>query len=922
MHNSLSVPSVITPELTPAHLFRSPLKRPRPPMAIKAYDTIKADHLGYKTKSSQEDPRPLKRRAFVISSQTLKEIKTENLPESLEVAVRAIEETARIKRVVNLALVDLRHRIIRILDNDQLTEGQKLTELGLIYFYLTTNKTLPISSSLLEARMEEIEKEALILLEEHKSHCLDKNTIPSGSIHYIHRAFVHMIFTPEGKFNKGGCLAVLQLLNSRLSLLLTEEIEDQIFRIAQKLLHDDEFLNLFLEPFNVDPKMEEFIVTDLKVTLPESLPFSYVQWALLMSLFSVVYQKDEGDCYLISLLSNLLTDDSTLLLKMMIDLFKTGVVRIDGVEVSVSLIFKGKATWEKEMKLKMKSSQASSLTPFIVAKEVFQVSQDSQLDPTAEFVLKDIFDSTFGSSTRAAQQIFNAHKINSIQRMMIAVLQFIARNHMNNSYNLSTSKGNLFCSIGEFYEIVLDKMLEKKGVENDPLISEFVNKFYDHICSKFYVVDCRNWNYSVEDGRIVYDFHPVGFLQSTNPHDTTTSYLSRPFQFITRLLWNNRGELVPVDSLTHLSAALVACVNEVASASDTRIIRLCTFTLKKYFKSPNFLNDMAHMLENLNNARNLSLNSKAYLDSDSFFLTSSGASFSVIADFGQLQGKYSTAPFSSRNVREFFDKTCSCINNFMRSNPKFDQKLEPQILIRHNGHAFNLTPTRFLNLKDSIDDTIIKQALFLLSSIITPAQRIRIILLSEGEAALDLYRHLLIDEMSAAEFKLNMLAELDEMKHREFKTAFNRVLQEVPYTKMAAFISPILKECGKELTPSETIQIQSYLSQKRNGLDFLNPYKGARLLRKALLSLESPIRLPSYKLEQSIRSLFTLPQVALLGRLNWVVKDKEKPKYIDLVLNFDFAEAALTLSRRRNGIDYVYEALESLLQSSDLSFAA
>lgn len=203
----------------------------------------------------------------------------------------------------------IRSELHRIANDTVWSIDRKLAEMGVVYFYMTTGKSLSISTSYLLDRSSEIIRN----IREHKTHYLratnDKETsdkfLSVGYIDYTLRTFARMVFTVNGAFNLGGCYAIKELLNRRFSLWITEALRGQILNVIDRLINDQEMRNIFETPFSVHPELQDIIRIDLKLPKEEEMNFIYVRWSLLIFLFSLVGQESEPNCFAIATLANL-----------------------------------------------------------------------------------------------------------------------------------------------------------------------------------------------------------------------------------------------------------------------------------------------------------------------------------------------------------------------------------------------------------------------------------------------------------------------------------------------------------------------------------------------------------------------------------------------------------------------------------------
>jgi hypothetical protein len=872
-----------------------------------------------------EGAKKTKKQRALNFDATASQYTVQTLPPLLKIQADMIENRMVGMKLSVFSLCTIRAKICSITQNPVWSEERKAAELGLLYCYLASEKQMPEQGSFLTARRDEIEMGALQLKEEHKSLCGKKlrKLLPSGYIAHILRAFVRMIFTPDGNFNLGGCYGVKELLNTRLSLYLTEELRKQILTVVERLIQDDAFRNCFKDPFTIHDDLKELISIDIKVPVIDQVNFVYVRWDLLLALFSIIGQLEEGNCYAVAATSNLLGRHCDVLLKLLIDVLKTGKLGFEGLEIPVLTLLESRRKYEQDFSSVLTKDKAVNLTGYAVASALLGVETESKSGSADTVSLSVLMQNSFGQNTEYAKEIFLSHKQNLLQQMLIAIIHFVSLNL--NKVREVNGKGYRSWKQGVLSEIknklfaVFKQQYNGLSVLSTSVFTDFLGGCEQALSKYFFVVDFRNWKKDVRDGHVFFDFHSQG-LQFNG---TLSDY--DPFMRTRRLYFLKEGKLLPVDSLTFLGACLAEIAERESAPLNSAVVKSGCDLLKSFFTSEMFKEEAAKLVQKENGGVS-KLAWELYRDSDAFFLVQRGGDSGMVTLWDPIKDRVAPpSMFASQNPLHFFIALCTKISKYVQTQPGFATQDDPQLLISTVNHAFNLHPLHFQKYWEAPADAIWKmheQARCILSQRIKTATQLRILNSTLGFENIDFAKQLVSKRpIGLNRFKKEALKALKSEYHARFQYFLDCVLQEITCETVQNKLPDLLKAHGIVRDEKGVDVLFDYID-KRWGATSFSSFKLATLLHKALLICEPATYVPVYLLEQTIRTAYSLPQVIDLGNLNWVSQLSEKLIYSRLVLKFNLFTERLELCQRINGIDepLAEDFLSALYKGTEIYF--
>ncbi len=909
--------------LPPPHQFTSPLKRQAiDPLTFRG--KVACDLFGIKRQKIDET------RKFVVWT-PLDQVQAENREMSplLRAQLAVIEHGLKYSSLMTDQRQEMDAKIMQILDHRSLSEQSKLVELGILYYCLVTGKSISTStdSSLLTMRLEAIEAEVRGLKENHKLH-FDKRQgqiLPSGTTAYLLRTFARMIFPPDGGFNLGGCYALKALLNTRLNLLLKEEMRSQILNVSDCLLNDPEFLQLFLEPFEPHPSMKLFICLDLKIPFAEEMNFVYVRWSMLTALFSVIGQIDEGNCYAVAKTMNLLNEDPKVLLKLLIQILQNGHFAFEDTKIPILPLLESRRNYAPAFRLPMTSQQARGLVPYAVASVA---TQSKEITPDGadggKRSLKEWMEIDFSDNVSQAKEFFLSHKLSFLQQALLATMQFASLNSLDDdspSYRVMVL-GRIMKQIREAGKDFNPDVI----VYADPLILQFMDRLSREVSSHFFLIDYTHWDQSVKEDKVVFDYHSKGFVFNGNLEDYT------PFRPTRRLFYESITDslFVPIDSLTGLGQALIELVNAKTLSGDSQRLKDFQHFLLEYLQGDNFRQEVAEILV-LQNQSNGSLGWEEYYAADSFFLLQDGGDCEHVKGLDLSKGKFADIEsISASEPEEFFVKLCTLMDAKMGIDGVQWVEAGPQPLVMAGSsrHAFNLTPWNFQkfwkNPSNLIKKNLISPGACLAKQPLSYEQIDSILkfLLEPEEAEQILSREIPRKGMTVSEFKAKICVILTDLSLSDLNEAINMVVQEFGFPSLKNHLPRILNKLGLNLSYLEREEVLHQMEKSQKIEFYFSPFEAARLIQKALQIRSPSIFIPVRTIENAVRKCHGFPWIVEIGNQNWVDNLSASPKYSYLSMTYDVSMNQIVLCKgvRGNEMPLPQESLQDLLNKTDIYF--
>jgi len=863
----------------------SPLKRKRKEVGAVATRALK---------SPSEPPLEKKLKIEVLS---FEQVMVEGLPISIQLQCETLQSSLQ-QRSVSLQENNLIIKIVgEILSHPNWNEYEKLTELGILHYYVASHKLVPVlvNDTLLNHRIYEIEREAWELKEKHETSFDDESklNLPSGATAYLMRAISRMIFPPDGSFNLGGCYAVISLLKSQINLHLCDEMSSQILNITRLFINDEDFRMLFLEPFEVHPQMEELICLDLKLPLKEKMSFIYVRWCLVTALFTPVGQLDhEPNCYAVATLLNLLIDSPRNVVQLMIEALRKGSISFEQVEIPIFPLLESRRHYESDFQVQLTPDKARGLVPYLMANSALGIPTVPKVYLDKHQSLNALIEQDFNGHVKSAKEFFMSHRVSFLQQMVLAILQFAAQNNIQ-SKELESSKLEFCNKIIKKIKFDMNQWINISVAEQDPLWRGFFSKFESSLKDSIFCVDYTHWDFQVKDNKVVFAFHSQGFVFNGNLKDYKEFKKLRRFFHFSSL----DGSFKPVDRLSAFAECCVQYLDKSRSPFDSFAVKQWCRLLRNYLQSAQFCDQLAQIVASSNKEEDASLSSEEYLKADSLFLIQDGGFFTHARSLPAIKEK-----FQHKMIISGLEPSAHFINlcGFIKNN---HDQLGSQILAQEPHHGFNITQNLFQSyLSDPINA--------LQTRVIFPGERLLYKQLSDKQMERTLKMALGIEEsekfvkenlsaksMTCVDFASLAQQLLEPDVYGQFKSALNHVVLSFKLNNLLEKLPTIFKELGLTVSEQTLNEVVFEIEDKANQ-SFFNPSEGAALIQEALIVMVPSIFIPKFTLEEAIRKSFDFPQVIWVGNLNWVEPRAEQPDFNYLILKYDIAEKQVVYEQR------------------------
>ncbi len=426
------------------------------------------------------------------------------------------------------------------------------------------------AKSLVKQRRDELLSYIHSLVSNHNGLGLgkDSKSLPSGCLAYLQRSFAKMIFAEEGAtFNLGGCFAIRQLLQSALNLHLTDEWRKQVLIIVDRLIDDPHFRTQFMHPIKIHPSLEELIRIDLKLPLNAPLTSSLVRIDLLISFFCLMGQlPSENNCFVVATTTFFFSQYPQVVLSLYLEILEKGSFKCGEYEIPVHFLLETKVVSENDFQLLLPPQASQNLLGVRQAQEMLNQKVTGPFGSN----LQEFLAINFSKDADKAKKIFSSFKINSLQRMILSALLFVANNNIEieglsnvKMKSLDTWANLLKGSVSSFYRF------------SDQILNDLMKE----MTRCFWFVDYEDQMGEVIEGRLVFKHQAQGIRLKEG-----CNY--EPFRRIRRLLYYKDGEYFPVDQISFFITCIDEILENLCNANKLKFL-LCR-NLKNYIASSNF----------------------------------------------------------------------------------------------------------------------------------------------------------------------------------------------------------------------------------------------------------------------------------------------------------------------------------------------
>lgn len=783
-------------------------------------------------------------------------------------------------------LQHLRNKINLICTDLTTSEDQKLAELGMLYYYLTRGEKNDFvrwrdAESLVKKRRDELlgylndlalNHLTLGLKEEHE-------TLPSGCLAYLQRAFATMIFSEEGAtFNLGGCYAIRELLQSALNLYLIDEWRKQVLIIVDRFIQDPDFREQFMRPIKVHSSLEELIRIDLKLPQHSRVNSSLVRLDLLISFFTLMGQlPKENNCFAIGTTVFFFSQNPHVVLSLYLEILEKGSFTLGEYEIPVCFLLETKVVSESDFNFSLHPQVSQHLIGVRQAQEILKQGMTHPVGST----LHDFLINNFPTDVEQAKRIFSSFKINSLQRMIFSVFVFLANN--NTEASLRTPKARC---VKEWAELLRGSVSSVYR-----LTDEVLEDLTKELTRCFWIVDYEDATGEMKDDRLVFKHHSQGI-------SCKHGYNYEPFHRIRRLLYFKQGEYLPVDRISFFAT----CLNEILENLylEKKIKPPLLRNLKKYISSSNFRKEIAEFIAKHNQEHDLDIVSIDYEHIDSFFLIQNGGLAAAIH-------RSSTVPCSPLATFEIATSDTPVHEFFVRLCKKVEERtwvhgMLNRVLAGNQNHIFTLDPQSLVYFlekpKESLEQLLYLPAKRLLTlSYHRPFLESLLGAVAEEEESRRILNLLPDQPLCNAQARCEILKHLDPEFHARFDELFDTELRRSCFSLIEALLDPILNDLGVSLHPDDLETFKQQLRSNWVEEELYLPKQIALLIKECFHFFNLPYVSPT-KIEMVCCWYLNLPFEIELGDLNYIMEFREYPQFQKLTIRYDLARDEIALGVR------------------------
>lgn len=773
-------------------------------------------------------------------------------------------------------------------------------ELGVVYFYIAS-KELVYSSNFVQCRTNELLEEAQKSVLEHYQSCPDylRDKIPSGCKAYLLFALTRMVFTADGAFNPGGCIALKKMMSGPLQNMISEEERMQIIRIADKLLVDEEFALMFKDPFPIHKDMQGLISLDLQLRENTDENFIYLRCDLLIALISSISQHDtEINCFTVAAVSNFLVNSPKTMLKMLIEALKTGKMEFGGRMFSLPTLLESSRRDEADFMCSVNPKDISGLVPFSLARNYLNV-EDAQL--TEQMLLNTYMTLQFGAEAERAKQIYLSLKQNLLQKLLIAMVQFGAINTHSfdfHSNGKSSMKEALICSFMNYmYTHIYTNSAELPCRSHITYLDELRRAFLDDL----YFVDYNNWCWTKNNNNVSFNFHKKGLEYNGKDKDY------HPLIHERRLCIFRNGDLIPVDSISELKCYLLNVAREFDLDVNLPLENSPYPKVIEYINSNNAEEAIARSIFNLNQKKS-PISADIYKNSDSLFIAQNGSEPVYLETWFPLSSEINSLPLVAVNPEGFFAHLCDKLADYAKSSKEFVGSMK-WVLIANEEHLYNIYPHVFKEYwsdkTGNINNSMLVENVYNRAEKceFTSEKKRRILLRVVGKTTLENhFEHFLSGNENPKQFSAGVKGLLGNELHAALDCAINAVMYEIPASELEMDLETILSDLMPGSFDVCGTRLLKRIEEIKKQHPYFSPYALSLMIYNELVSTNKTMEISRDFIEKYIRKWASLPEVIDIGNMNWTSSLSEKPTYDYLSIVFDFTKG-LSLSYRRDGVE-------------------
>lgn len=728
---------------------------------------------------------------------------------------------------------------------------RKMSELGMILFYLDRDKILPVTDSLVFYRAQEIHEEVQHRILQHKEAQVSK-LVPTGKTHYILSALSNMVITSNQKFNKGGVLAIKKILcdpEMFLSKYLQAEHRQHLLTIADNILNDSALQEIIEIKTTAHKDLENLIRLDLKLHPEQEVKSCHIMHDILTALFSDIRQKDNPNCYAIAALIYTSENYTLRFIERTLHWLEHGHITISGHYTHPLKPLVNKRLMEfQDLSYDLDNERAFNTAPIQHIKTIHTES-------------KNLYYSTY--------------KFNTLNVLHMTAIEL---SYTNEGLGTQDSYTKISVQKIELIEACINAIRQATSRRNSNCPPEFLNTLRKKLTGSIWLENCNKEKVVVIGQKVISPTRTIERFEGN------TATLSQVFQNSTRVLSSDGKTHHPISRVTDLQRILSKTVKETAGSTKSMTDAIAN----DHFRV--IITNYCSRQIGKSGIKGMNLNR-----ADLFLLKQEGG-FPHIAlklvykiNLLEVRIKNNSTPYK---LMKNLVKTIPTIDSAIRSSPKV-------IVFAPAHHTWTLNPYLWRTLSANqtgfynfIQQTVFNPAKRKLCSTIDENVIHRVINAFE-KTPLDkrrIKKEFLGKKMTYGMFRDRLLEFPNILSDSHPNEMINIFFSEIHLTRHT--LTRTLNKLGITI-PSEIFH-QIYNSLPKEGTQ---PYIMARKLRQKLINEKITIKHP-YDIERALCQVKEQPMSFIIGDYNWLQENTEDPYHIELCIGYNWVKNNLEIRKR------------------------
>ncbi len=756
---------------------------------------------------------------------------------------------------------------------------KKMAELGAILFYLdkdeTNFETLASEPSLLEYRANELHQEVTDYIKSNLG--IQFSCLPSGKTHYLMRAFAHMVLTKNLVFNRGGLIAIKELLcnpKHQIAQYIQPEHKDHIVTVVDELLSKPAYERIFSQAPTIAESLKDLIRIDLKLNCNADITADLILYDCLMALFADVRQFDYQNCYAVGSLIYATENHTHKTLIKMLEWLKTGYFCFEGkTNIPILPLLEKRLSFCKDFDVTVNPSLALASAPVEHIQHTLGIKAATKSDATKKQFLgqaieKMLEQNSCTSPMSYVAKLYNGYKHNTLVDMQIAILEFANANSMKT----------------QELKLELIETCIRAAQSAGRLSAEQTQNLRQRLEEQLWNQQCREKIVQLKDGNIqVGDFEVIAAGDNAKPLFELLGTSIRTFYLAD-------GTFRQLVSITDLRCAVQATMKKLGITAlmhpkqfATRLSYFCTKNIYKH------IGIGSHFLQQLDL---LVVSDKGGLEVDVLDLA-----YGIHVSTHKM--------YNCNTPYQFLDKLLGILKTL---DPKKVASF-PKFLVASAGrHTWTINPSCWKifevcknNFYPFVQANVFKPAHRKLDSFITSDIIPSIIKRYAGTQRdtilmTEFFEGLRQENGGGLTFRKlrdNIFATLKAPSDNDMmRSIVNEEFSKFPMSKL--LLSRVLNNLKLTVSTEKFETLYRHLSSTKS-----LAFEFARELRQALICEKIAV-LDPHDIELEVCRAADLPLPINFGDLNWVDKEKEDPTHISLWIHYSYWDATPCYFARAN----------------------